>query len=429
MSVAARIVGNIGRAFSGAVQSDGDRRLTTPQAIAEALAARPTASGSSVTDETAMRVAAVYACVGVLSESVAMLPLEIQRRTSDGGYEPAPNHPMSMVLTKRPNRWQTAFDLRRMCMGHLLLRGNAYLLVTRSPRGAVLELIPLNPAHMEVSQRQTGEIAYGYTRRDGQRVLYQQRDIFHLRSMTVDGLTGLSVIDAAREAIGTAMSAEKHSGRMFSAGIQTTGVLKHPANLSAEAISRLADSFNSRYAGAENSFRPLILEEGMEWQAIGMTSEQSQFIEARKFQRNEIAMFFRVPPHMIGDIERGTSWGSGIEQQGLGFLTHTLMPWLVNIEQAHDAFLLEDFSGEYRTNFNTSELIRVDFTARQQGNEIMRRNGVISANEWRKSEGMRPRTDPAGDDYSSASSNSAAPKFTDSKNDQQPTEDQQSSGR
>lgn len=256
----------------------------------------------------------------------------------------------------------------------------------------------------------------------------------HLRSLTVDGLLGISPIEAARQAIGTALAAESHSGKLFGSGIQTTGVLKHPSNLTAEAITRLADSFASRYSGSDNAFRPLILEEGMDWQSIGMNSTDAQFIEGRKFQRNEIAMFYGVPPHMIGDIDRGTSWGSGIEQQGLSFLTHTLMPWLVNIEQATDAFLLGDDAKTYFTDFNTSEMIRIDFAARQAGHKIMRENGVISPNEWRKIEGMQPREDAAGDEYTTTTAskpdNSFGNKETKDNGDvTQQTEDQQSAGR
>lgn len=425
MSVAARIVTNIRRGvISNATQSDsGGQRYTTAKDIAEALKARPTDSGADVTDTSAMSVAAVYACVRLLSESVAMLPHKVHRRLRGGGQEPASDHPLAQVLERRPNVWQTPFEFRRLSMVHMLLRGNAYAQITRvGPR--IVSLTPLNPARMEVGQTATGELGYIYTKKDGKTVKFTQDDILHLRSLSTDGLVGISPIESARQAIGTALAAESHSGKLFGSGIQTTGVLKHPANLSPEAITRLADSFASRYSGSENAFRPLILEEGMDWQSIGMNSTDAQFIEGRKFQRNEIAMFYGVPPHMIGDIERGTSWGSGIEQQGLGFLTHTLMPWLVNIEQSTDAFLLGDEAKRFFTNFDTSEIVRVDFAARQAGYKIMRENGVLSANEWRKSEGMQPRSDAAGDEYVTAnpSSNSFGNKGLD--NAAQPAENQ-----
>lgn len=376
----------------------------TPDDIARmvlSMFGRNTAAGVAVNSESAMRVGAVYACVRVLSDSVAMLPLQLHSRDSAGRVRLEDTHPVHRVLAVRPNQWQTPFEFWRLAMGHIALRGNFYCRIVRYA-GKVDALIPMHPDRMEVKQSQTGAVTYEYAV-DGQKRAYPQKDILHLRGLSTDGLVGISPIEAAAEAVGLAIRTEQHGAKLFSNGAQPAGVLQHPERLSAEAAKRLAESFAETYSGAENAHKTLVLEEGLQWTKLGLTAEESQFIDSRKFQRNEIAMFFGVPPHMIGDIERGTSWGSGIEQQGLGFVTYTLLPYLQNISQAVARDLLADNErGTYHARFDTEALTRADFLTRQNGLKIMRDAGVINANEWRQREGMNPRTDEAGDDYAGA---------------------------
>lgn len=358
-----------------------------------------TSSGAQVNSSSAMQVGAVYACVRVLADSVAMLPLQLYGIGTDGRSSHAREHPVDRVLRVRPNSWQTPLEFKRMLMGHLALRGNAYAHIVRVT-GKVTALVPLHPDQMQVEVQPGGGLSYKYRQRSGVEVLYKQSEIMHLRNLSVDGVRGLSPIEAAREAIGLAMQTEKHGAKLFSNAATPAGVLKHPAQLSAEAAERLKADFESRHAGADNAHRTMLLEEGLTWEKLGLTAEESQFIDSRKFQRNEIAMFFGVPPHMIGDVERGTSWGSGIEQQGLGFVTYTLLPHLTNFAQAVARDLLTDAERDtYHAAFDTEALTRADFLTRQQGLQIMRNAGVINANEWRQREGLNPRTDAAGDDY------------------------------
>lgn len=355
-----------------------------------------TASGAVVNDSTAMRVAAVYACVRVLSDAVGMLPLGLYRREGKT-IRAEERHPVAELLSVRPNRWQTPFEFKRLILGHMALRGNAYCVVVRLGN-RVQELIPLHPGRVTVRQLPSLNLEYVYERPDGSRTTYAQAEMLHLRALSSDGVVGLSPIGVAAQAIGLALQTEKHGARMFSNGAAPAGVLKHPQVLSQEAAQRLADSFQSAYGGADNAGKTIVLEEGMGWEAVGMNAEETQFIESRKFQRSEIAMFFGVPPHMIGDIERGTSWGSGIEQQGIGFVTYTLRPWLVNIGEAIARDLLT--AEERRTlfaQFDTDDLTRADFLTRQNGLRVMYDAGVISPNEWRESEGYNPR--PGGDEY------------------------------
>jgi HK97 family phage portal protein len=238
----------------------------------------------------------------------------------------------------------------------------------------------------------TGRIRYTYREANGAETNLPAEQVMHLRGLSTDGIMGMSVIQAAAEAIGLSLRTEEHGARLFSNGAQPGVILKHPLQLSAEGAKKLKASFDEKHSGAGNAHATILLEEGMSVEKIGMTSEESQFLEGRKFQRSEIAMFFGVPPHMIGDVERGTSWGSGIEQQSLGFVTYTLLPWLTNLEEAFARDLIpEADQGRFSYKFSTDALTRADFRTRQEGRKIQFEAGVISPNEWRRSEGLNPR--------------------------------------
>lgn len=386
---------------ANSVQSDSVRRYgTTPEEIADILRGENNddASGAHVTPDSSLRVAAVYACVALLSRSQAMLPLQLYKR--DGKRHTLEmDHPVADLLSFAPNRWQSPYEFESMLTAHKALTGNAYALISRLGR-RVQELIPLNPLNVKPVLRADMSLEYEYYRPDGRKVTYKQSDIHHRRGLSVDGVLGLSPVAAARRAIGLAMQTEKHGAIMFRNGAKPGGALKTDNQLTDDAYRRLQESFADDYGGVENAHKTLILEQGLAWEQISMTAEDSQFIESRKFQRSEIAMFYGVPPHMIGDVERGTSWGSGIEQQSLGFLTHTLQPYLVSDQQALVRDLLTpEERRQYVIKHDVSALTQVAFLPRQQGFEIQLRNGVISPNEWRIKEGENPREDEDGDAY------------------------------
>lgn len=389
----------------------GETRISTSEELAAALRtlAGATSSGAPVTPDTAMRNAAVYACVRVLADSVAMLPMRLYRDEGDTSTV-VRGHPLDTLVNRRPNPIHSAFEFKRLLVGTLALRGNfyAYKHMIGRPTQA---LMPLHPDRMRAELAENGQsISYRYSKAGGGEVVFSSRDILHLRGISTDGVVGLSVIKAAAEAIGLALTAEQHGGSVLRNGASPGGVLKHPQQLSGDAAKRLRDSFDERFSGADNRGRTLLLEEGMTWEKVGMTSEESQFIDNRKFQRSEIAMFFGVPPHMIGDVERGTSWGSGIEQQGIGFVTYTLLPWLTNISQGFERDLIAESEQDALSfKFETDELVRADFFTRQQGYEIQKRNGVLSANEWRRRERMNPRADTGGDAYEATTGAATVP--------------------
>lgn len=352
----------------------------------------------TVSDGQAMRVAAVWACVRLLSDALATLPVALYK--TDGVRNTlARKHAVNRLLSVRPNNWQTPFEFQRMALAHVLLRGNFYAQKIVS-QGRVVDLLPLVPSRVQVKQSNGYDIVYQYQLDRGTFKTFAQDEILHFRGLSVDGVRGLSVLEAARNSISLAVQTETHGRRLFTHGATPSGVLKHPKELSGEAIERLRAQFNDHVAGEENAHKPILLEDGLEWQQLSMTAEDTQFIDSRKFSRTEIAMFFGVPPHMIGDVERGTSWGSGIEQQSLGFLVYTLMPFIINFQQALVRDLLKpEEQMDYVVKYDTAMLTRADFKTRQDGLAIMRRNGVISANDWRKVEGLDPIQDEAADDY------------------------------
>lgn len=401
-------------------QGDGGQLIRTSEDLARylQLAQNQTVAGP-ITEGQALRVSAVYACVRLLSDSIAMLPCSLYEKVGRKNVIAA-NNPVHLVLSIRPNSWQTAYEFWRMVITHLLLRGNFYAekVIYRSK---VTDLIPLNPAWMRAKVLETGGIVYEYRKNGTETVIYSQEQIFHVRGLSIDGVTGMSVLEAARNSIGVSIKTEEYSAQLFTNGVRPSGVLQSEKALNKEAYERLREDFTEHYAGAGNNQRPMILEDGLTWQQMSMTAEDSQFIDQRKYSVAEIARFFGVPPHAIGDIDRGTSWGSGIEQQNVGFLIHTLGPYLVNIQQTCIRDLLpRSDQTKFVVKFDTALLTRPDFKARQTGYQIMTTNGAMSRNEWREKEGFEPIEDPEADEYrsdaapASGASSDSAPEEDDS---------------
>lgn len=378
--------------ISPQASSNIDRALTAKDEVTQALAAALQGDHAS-----SLSVAAVYASVRLLSETVAALPLALYEREGETDRLAA-DHPLTDVLDT-PNSWQTPHDFWALAMTHLLMRGNFYARIARRDESRVDALIPIAPQTVRPKQDERGAITYEIRQSGGSTRVLAQSDVLHVRALTTDGLIGIGPLEAARRTVEHSTFMRRWNSGFFQNGARPTGVLKHPGVLSTEAFDRLKNSFDESYSGTENAGRPMILEEGLSWDSLSLTAEDLQFIDGMKFSRGEIAMFFGVPPHMIGDIERGTSWGSGLEQQNLGFLIYSLRPWLTNIAQAmrRDLIARED-RRRYVLKFDTSDLTRADFKARQEGLQIQRNAGVISVNEWRRAENLNPIE--SGDDYS-----------------------------
>lgn len=377
--------------------SGGGVVITTPDQLAEALKTGSlSASGASVTPNSAMRVATVYACVRIISGAVATLPLDIKRRKDAKTREDASDHSLWTVIRRKPNRWQTPSQFRRMMQAHLLLRGNAFAMKVVS-RGEVRELIPLHPDRVERKQLDDLSLEYTYTRKDGRKVRLTQADVFDLVGLTLDGVNGVSAITYARETIGLALAMEDHGASTFRNGAKVAGVLKHPGKLGKEGTENLRDSLGDFRDGGAKEGKDLILEEGMSYERMAMTAEDAQWIESRKFSRTDIAMFFGVPPHMIGDTEKSTSWGTGIEQQSIGFVAYTLEDHLTMWEEAINRDLVPDSEATMYARFNRGALVKGDLKARWEAHVKALQWGVSSPNEIRALEDQNPRE--GGDIY------------------------------
>lgn len=354
-------------------------------------------TGITITPDTARRCAAVIACVRVLSETIAHLPFILYRRNGDSRVRET-SHPLYKLLHDSPNRWQTSFEFREMMMGHVLLRGNAYAQKVMDGNGTIIELVPLNPTKVTPKMTQGGDVYYEFRPGVGGTVYIPAENMFHLRGYASDGLVGVSPITEARETVGLAIAAEEFGARTFQNDAQPGGILEHPGKLGEEAIVNLRKSMQEQHGGVQNARKYMILEEGMKWTRVGMSSQDTQWIETRKFQLEEIARIFRVPPHLIGHLERATF--SNIEHQGLEFVTHTILPWLKRWEQAIAARLMTAQERNlYYSEFLVDGLLRGDIATRYNAYAVGRQWGWLSADDVRRFENMDALPNQQGAKY------------------------------
>ena len=353
-------------------------------------------SGKSVTVQSAIQLSTVYACVRVISETIASLPLGIYETVNDGN-EKATDHPLYRLLHDEPNSEMTSFVFREVMLAHLLLYGNSYSQIIRSGKNQVIGLYPLLPDHMDVDRDSKGNLTYTYTTSDGKTVSIKPRDVLHIPGLGFDGVMGYSPIALEKNAIGLGIASEEYGSKFFSNGARPSGILTHPNTV--KNPKALRESWNSAYGGSSNSNRVAILEEGMKFEPIAIPNNEAQFLETRKFQVDEICRIFRVPPHLVGNLEQATF--SNIEHQSIDFAVHTIRPWLVRIEQAMNrALLSEQEKGRFFVQFNIDGLMRGDYKSRMEGYAIGRQNGWLSANDIRALENQNPiPADQGGDAY------------------------------
>ena len=361
-------------------------------------------SGKQVTERSAMQMTAVYSCVRILAEAVAGLPLHLYRYTEAGGKEKALDHPLYRLLHDEPNPEMSSFVFRETLMTHLLLWGNAYSQIIRNGKGEVIALYPLMPNRMTVDRDESGQLYYQYTTvpedaptLEGTTVDLLPKDVLHIPGLGFDGLVGYSPIAMAKNSIGMAIACEEYGAKFFANGAAPGGVLEHPGTI--KDPQRVRESWQSTFGGTSNANKIAVLEEGMKYTPISISPEQAQFLETRKFQINEIARIFRVPPHMVGDLEKSSF--SNIEQQSLEFVKYTLDPWVIRWEQSIQRVLLTPEEKEqYYVKFNLEGLLRGDYQSRMNGYAIARQNGWMSANDIRELENQdRIPTEQGGDLY------------------------------
>lgn len=372
--------------------SDQRSTLAEPDAaLMDALGMTRSSSGIHVTPDSAMRLSAVSACVRLIAESVASLPIHVYRRTGDGGRTRVDDSPVARLLHSEPNALMSSFVLRETMLGQVLLWGNAYAPILRVA-GEPVEILPVQSSGVQIRRSPRVGLVYDIVMPDGATVTLGQADVLHVPGLSYDGVRGLSPVRYAAQSIGLAMAAEQYGGSFFGNGSRPAGVITMPGTLTPEQARTLRTGWESVYGGQSNANRTAVLFGGAKFDRIALPPEEAQFIETRKFQVSDIARWFRVPPHMIGDLERATF--SNIEHQALEFVTHTLRPWLVRFEQEINRKLFPTSSdmapSELYAEFSVEGLLRGDVKSRAEYYVKGRQWGWLSANEIRRLENMEP---------------------------------------
>lgn len=355
-------------------------------------------AGVPVTPYTALTSSAVYACVRCLSDDIAKLPLQMHRRLASGGFAVDLDHPLNRLL-RRPNRWQTRFQFMSYWVASLALRGNGCTAILRGPDGAPRALVPLNPDRTTILRSPQGWLYYAFSHAlmgDAGYWTLHQDDVMHIKNYSLDGYTGVSPIYAMGEAIGLSLATQTHGGTLFSQGAQIAGVLKAPKALSPEAAKRMAASWRDVHSGVRNASKTAVLEEGVEFEKIGMTSDEAQFLATRGFQVIDICRGFRVPPHKIQSLDRATF--TNIENQNQQYIDDALIPIARQVEEtAEEALLFDDERGTYQLRFDFDSLLRGDQKSRFDSYHVALGDGWMTQNQVRIRENLAPF--PGGDVY------------------------------
>lgn len=355
-----------------------------------------TRSGIAVNREVALKVATVYRCYSILAGLVATLPLEVKRRVDGRTRQDADDHPLWTVLRRRPNAWQTPGLFRRQLMGHVLFHGNGYARIVRSGN-RIVALLPLDARGVSVRQRSDNSLVYTYASPFGGLADLPPDEVLHLRGPSLDGYRGLSVLTHAREQIGLSLATETHAGVTFKNGAAVSGVLTHPGKLGKDGRANLRASFDEfRTSGAEAG-GTIVLEEGVKLERVGLSLADAQYVQSRELSALEICMFFGVPPHMVGLTSKQTSWGSGIEQQSIGFVTYTAIDWLKMWEEELERSCIGPADSSLYLRFDVAGLLRGDLKARAGFYKTMFETGAFSPNDIRAKEDENPRE--GGDEY------------------------------
>ena len=339
-------------------------------------------TGIAITEDSAMRLSAVFGAVRVISETIASLPWEVKQDAGDSTRS-ASAHPINKLI-HHPNAMMTDFNFREVCQAHLCLHGNAFIAIRRNEAGQAVKLIPVHPDRVEVKVYKD-EKFYNI---DQGKETFDDTEMIHILGLSFDGIIGKSVIEAARESIGLGLAADQFGGSFFGNGANVSAVLTHPGRLSDEAYKRLMASWQRRYSGLDNAHKTAILEEGMNLQKVSISPQESQFLETRKFGVEDIARFFRIPLAYLGSLEN-SSTRANIEEQGIQFQRNTILPWVKRWEAEFNRKL---FPGQedYFIRMNMDGLLRGDISSRYSSYATARQWGWLSVNDIRKHESLDP---------------------------------------
>jgi HK97 family phage portal protein len=334
-------------------------------------------SGMRITPETAMQCSTVLACVRLIAENVATVPLHLYRRLAEGGKERARDLPLYRLLQQQPNGWQTSFEFREMLTAHCLLYGNAFAEIRSGKAGAVTELWPLHPSRMKAEQLEDGTLRYCYREQNGRETIYRQDQIFHLRWLSNDGVSGMLPITLSRDAIALAQALETHGGAYFGNACRLSGLMESDNPITVETAERLREQFERMHRGADRAHRTAVLPQGVHWKDVQSTNEASQFLETRQYQVIEICRAYRVDPSYVQDKTK-VGYASQ-EQAAIDLVQQTLLPWFRRWESAI-----------------TRDLVVQDLAAQANWLTSMMNLGIYSVNEAREVLNMNP-IGPEGD--------------------------------
>lgn len=365
--------------------SENRSTLTSPDIITllSNFYGMPSKSGIAINEKTALSHSAVFACVNVLSQTIASLPLEVFEAKTNGDLEKSVGHAVHRLVNAAPNGFQTSYDFRSQGQLHLGLRGNFYALIVRDALYRPIELRPLDPRKVRphlIDWRIWYEV-------EGMKDIVSADDMIHVKGLSFDGVVGESPISVARETIGLGLAATDYSGKIFKNGAHISGVLEHPGKLTPEQHKNVKENWNGRNSGMEGVGSTPILEAGMKFVPISMTPQDSQFVQTAKLSIEDVARIYRVPLHLIGSLERSTN--NNIEQQSLEFATHTIRPLVKSWEQELNKKLFRTSEqGRFFVKFNLDAMLRGDIKTRTESYARLFNIGVFSQNEIRRLEGM-----------------------------------------
>jgi HK97 family phage portal protein len=392
-----KLTPTIAKDTSGPTSTLGGLGWPQPMLYA-ALGGYASNTGVPVTPFTALQSAALYGCVRTVSQDIAMLDPFVRRRLPGAKWKIEARHPLNKLFAA-PNRWQTWFEFMSYAVSSLCLRGNAFVVVDRDNDGNPVELVPIAPDRCTMMLTDDGELWYRInSRRLGYGLVIPPDDMIHIKNISMDGYVGVSPIALAQDVIGLALATQQHGGILFRQGGQIGGVIQHPGQLSKEASDRIAGSWRDTHAGVQNAHKVAVLEEGMKFEKIAMTNEDSQFLETRRFQVVDICRIYGVPPHRLGELDKATL--NNIEQQNQQYTDSALKPVARSIEQLFDRHLLfEDERLTLQCKFSFDDMTRGPLLDRYQAYQIGTLNGWLSRNEVRARENLDPIDDGTGDDY------------------------------
>ena len=380
----------IGAAFRASPENPSTNLANPAQWLLDWVSGGASASGIAVSEERALGVPTAYACVRVIAEAVASLPLHVYRKSGKFS-EPDPEHWAQPLLSEAPNPLHTAFTWRELLVTHALFWGNHYSAIELDSRGGIV-FLPLLPWNVAVRLTSDGKRKVYIARlSDGTEKEFREDRIIHIPALGTDGLTGISPVRKLRNMYGLAIAAENFGSKFFANDLRPSVILETPAKMKEDAQKNLVTSLYEKFSGAENKWKVLVLEEGAKMHMVQMPLEDAQFLQTRQMQDGQICAIFKVPPHMVALTEKQTSWGTGIEQMDIGFAKHTILPWCRKIEME---LARKVFAGTDRfARFSLEGLMRGDFKTRQEGYALQVQNGIRTRNEVRELEDLPPLGD------------------------------------